>query len=213
MLKQMLKDDIYERQEALSKIKTLYLRYKFKQDDEQIFLNYAIPSIYAIWEGFVQTSFQTYIHELNKLQLKHNEICDNLLVKHIESTFKQFNEYPKDFKKKVTFFQGLEQFYQAKYVDINKTVNTESNVGFDVINKLLISFNLKTIPEYPEPGYSLKKALIDFLDMRNKLAHGQNAVKVSRSILNESTSLVIMLMNMVYDLIIDGYENKSYLAK
>lgn len=213
MLKQELKSDIVERQRSLLQIKTLSLRYNFKEDDEQLFLNYSIPTVYAIWEGFVQTSFQIYIQELNKLNLCINTICKPLLVHHMENNFKQFLEYPTHIAKKVNFYEKLHQFYQSEFLDITRTVNTESNVGFQVLNRILQTFNLNSIPEYPEPRYSLKQELEMFLKTRNSLAHGQNSIVINREELDRVIRLVEMLMELVSEKILEGFERKSYLIE
>lgn len=212
MLEQELKSDITERQKSLLQIKTLYVRYHFKEDDEDLFLNYSIPAVYAIWEGFIQTSFQAYIQELNKLNLHVNTICKPLLVHHMESTFKQFIEYPKKISGKVGFYEKLNQFYQSEFIDITRTVNTESNVGFQVLNRILTTFNLDKVPEYSEPRYSVKQELEKFLTARNSLAHGQNSITIGRKDLDRAIKLIEILMELVFDKIIEGFKKKSYLS-
>lgn len=212
MLEQEIRSDIDERQKLILQIKTLYLRYEFTEKDEQLFLMYSIPTIYAIWEGFVQTAFQTYIQELNKLNLTINTICKPILVYHIENSFKQFREYPERFNGKVAFFDKLNVFYSAEFIDITQAVNTESNVGFDVLNKILKTFNLENVSEYPEPRYSLSQELDNFLlKIRNAVAHGQNSIVVNREDLDRAIKLINILMDLVLEKIIKGFENRSYL--
>jgi hypothetical protein len=212
MLEQEIRSDIDERQKLMLQIKTLYLRYEFTEKDEQLFLMYSIPTIYAIWEGFVQTAFQTYIQELNKLNLTINTICKPILVYHIENSFKQFREYPERFNGKVDFFDKLNIFYNSEFIDITKTVNTESNVGFDVLNKILKTFNLENVSEYPEPRYLLPQELDNFLlKIRNAVAHGQNSIVVNREDLDRAIKLINILMDLVLEKIIKGFENRSYL--
>lgn len=212
MLEQEIRSDIDERQKLMLRIKTLSFSYGFNEKDEQLFLNYSIPTIYAIWEGFVQTAFQTYIQELNKLDLTVSTICKPILVYHIESSFKQFREYPERFNGKVAFFDKLKMFYNAEFIDITQTINTESNVGFDVLNKILKTFNLEKISEYPESRYSLPQELDNFLlKIRNAVAHGQNSIVVNREDLDRAIKLVNTLMDLVLEKIIKGFESKSYL--
>lgn len=212
MLDQELNADIEERQTLLLQIKTLYLRYDFKETDEQFFLNFAIPAIYAIWEGFIQTSFQIYVQQLNQLNLNSNSICKPLLVYHMENTYKQFNEYPQKQQGKVKFYEQLNQFYQSEFIEITRIINTKINVGFDVLKDILQAFNLEPISEYIQPAYPLKTELDNFLlRTRNSIAHGQNSIIVSREDLNRAILLVEMLMDLVQQRILSGFENKSYL--
>ena len=210
MLEQEIRSDIEERQNLMLQIKTLYLRYEFNEKDEQLFLIYSIPAVYAIWEGFIQAAFQTYIQELNKLKLTVDTICKPILIYHLESKFPQFREYPKDHAKKESFFCNLNLFYTGKSVDIGTSVNTESNVGFKVLNKILEEFNLEPVQEYPEPRFSLKQKLKDFLIIRNAVAHG-NGSTVNREDLENAIKLVNILMDLVFEKIIKGFQSKSYL--
>jgi hypothetical protein len=212
MLEQEIRSDIDERQALMLQIKTLYFRYSFNEKDEQLFLNYSIPAVYAIWEGFVTDVFRIYIEELNNLNLTVDTICKPILIHHLENQFKQFREYPTKDTKKVLFFDGLDEFYTERIIDINAAVNTESNVGFNVLNRLLKAFNLEKIPEYPEPRYSLPQELDDFLlRIRNAVAHGQNSIVVNRDDLDRAIKLVETLMELVFEKIINGFENESYL--
>ena len=104
ILEQDIRSDIGERQQLMLQIKTLYLRYQFNERDEKLFLSYSMPAIYAIWEGFIQTSFKTYVQEINKINLSVNTVHKQILCYHIENSFKQFKQYPKNYNKKVVFF-------------------------------------------------------------------------------------------------------------
>lgn len=213
LLEQELLSDIEERRELMSRIKALCPRYDFSPEDEQLFLNYSIPIVYAIWEGFIQTSFQIYIRELNKLNLNINNICHSILIYHIESTFSQFKQYPtkNNLKNKVKFFERLGLFYQCNTLIIHAEVNTESNVNFDVLNRILTDFNLEEIPDYPEPRYSLAYELNEkLLKIRNAVAHGDNSIVVKREDLERVIRLVERLMDLVFERIKTGFTNKSY---
>ncbi len=174
ILEQDIRSDIGERQQLMLQIKTLYLRYQFNERDEKIFLSYSMPAIYAIWEGFIQTSFKTYVQEINKINLSVNTVHKQILCYHIENSFKQFKQYPKNYNKKVAFFDKLGEFYGADIIEITRTINTENNVGFDVLNRLLAAFNLEKIPDYYEQRW-LKNELDErLLRIRNQVAHGQD---------------------------------------
>lgn len=211
MLEQKISADIEERQQLMINIKTLYLRYGFSEKDEQMFLIYAIPAVYSIWEGFVQTVFRFYVLELNRLNLGINTICNPILVYHIETSFKQFNEYPKSFNGKIAFFEKLNQFYNSEQIDITQIINIEGNVGFDVLKKILEIFNLQPMPEYYEPRYSVKIELEFLLTIRNAIAHGDNSIIVNRNDLDRVIKLVNILMDLIFDRIMEGFNNRTYL--
>jgi hypothetical protein len=221
LLEQDIMSDIDEREELMFWVRSLHPRYGFSERDEQLFLSYSIPIVYSIWEGFVQTSFQIYIRELNKLEIKIDNVCEPILVYHMESAFRQFKQYPnpksdedkpKIVKKKVDFFNALGLFYKSNTLEIHPNINTESNVGFNVLNRILNDFNLEKIPEYPEPKYSLKDELHTLLQIRNAVAHGQrNSIVVNREDLERAINLVKKLMPLVFERIKTGFIEKKYL--
>lgn len=215
LLEQDIISDIDEREELMFWVKSLHPRYGFSERDEQLFLSYSIPIVYSIWEGFVQTSFQIYIRELNKLELTINNVCEPILVYSMESKFRQFKQYPnpkseedkpKIVKNKVKFFNDLELFYKSTTLEINPNINTESNVGFNILNRILTDFNLEKIPDYLEARYSLKDELHTLLQIRNAVAHGQKkSIVVSREDLERAINLVKKLMPLVFERIKTGF--------
>ena len=220
LLEQEILSDIAERKDLMSRVKLLSPRYNFSEADEHLFLNYSIPIIYSIWEGFIQSALQTYIRSLNRLRLSPDDICDQILIYHMESEFLQFKQYPRPMnredqlkrtnKQKVNFFKELKRFYRSETIAIDAKVNTESNVKFNVLNRILGDFNLSEISEFPLPRYSLKIELNRFVDIRNKVAHGQDSVIVSFEDLERAITVVGRLVELVFASIRDGFINESY---
>ncbi len=212
LLEQEITSDIDTRLSSISSIKTLTSRYNLLDYDKDLLLQHSIPMIYSIWEGFIQQTFQIYIRTLNKLELSFDTLCKPMIIFHLENKFKQFAEYPKKLDKKLLFFKQLNQFYHAEKININPIVNTESNVGFAILNKILAEFNLEKIQEYPEPKYSLKDELDKFLlKIRNNIAHGQNSILVTTNDITRAAKLVTLLMDLVFERIKEGFINQTYL--
>lgn len=208
LLEDELRSNIDERKIQLLSTKTIAFRYAFNEVDEQFFLNYSIPIVYSIWEGFINSAFQSYVREINRLCLSTDVICKQILVFNVESKFKQFKEYPQKMNLKANFFNNLSTFFEDKTVHIFPIINTESNVGFNVLNRILSDFNFKEIPEYPISGtqYSLKYELDKFLlKIRNNVAHGDNSITVYKEDLDRATKLVEYLMDLVVERILTGY--------
>lgn len=218
LLEQEIMSDIEERRELMSRLRLLYVRYGFSQRDEELFLYHSVPIIYSIWEGFIQTAFKIYVQELNKLELTIDQVCDSIIIYHMESKFPQFKQYPKEdadkFTKKVDFFNNLRQFYKTNPLEIHPNISTESNVGFKVLNRILKDFSLEEIPKVPRPGYPLNTELHKLLDTRNKIAHGQkSAIVVNREDLEKAIKVVEELMDLVFERIKTGFIEKSYLKQ
>ena len=216
LLKDELTTDLIDRKEILLTTKTFAYRYRLSEVDEKFFITYSIPLVYSVWEGFIQTSFQSYIRAINRLGLNIEDLPKSILVFVIENKFKQFKQYP-ELKKnsKETFLYDLQQFFKNdEILDIIPIINTQSNVSFDVMNKILLEFNLLEIPEYLEvnSGYSIKNELKRFvLQLRNNIAHGNNSIIVEADDLIRSINLVELLMDEIVERILSGFENKKYL--
>ena len=155
-------------------------RYSLSSRHQDIFSTQSISMMYSVWESFIQKSFNLYIDEINNLGIDFYDFCDEIVIHHMENDFKQFKEYPEKDNKKVKFFVSLKDFHAISSCSISRVVNTESNVGFNVLNKLLKSFALEKFPEYwkeyKHPNPNLKESLDLFLRLRNAVAHGGDLV-------------------------------------
>lgn len=135
----------------------------------------------------------------------------------MESRFKQFKNYPLDMKKRGKFFTDLYTHYQSNVCEIPTNVNTESNVSFKVLNKLLLTFGLETFPEnwsdYKTPKTNLKATLNDFLRYRHAIAHGgdiSNEEAITQDVYSRYRSLVRDLMYGMHSRFLDGISKRSY---
>ena len=64
-----INSDIQWRMSELASLKTIPLRYNLLSHHKEMLIKYTIPSIYALWEGFVKNSFELYVREINKLNI------------------------------------------------------------------------------------------------------------------------------------------------
>lgn len=208
-----ISEDIIWRNEQLLIAKSLPHIYSFSDSHKEFLIKHSIPTIYAVWEGYVQNTFQTYVRELNKLELSKDDFCINILTHSVDSSFPQLKEYPVEFDKRVKFITKLDAYLENEF-RINAKINTQSNVEIEMINKILHRFNLKPIPKR-----EFKQRLRDLLMYRNRIAHGDNSLVVSKENIDDFkmriddfVSLVEELMQAVYQSILDGYNNdKSHL--
>ena len=181
-LRSELESDIAVRQQNLSRIKTLPVRYLFRGDDVNTWLRCAFPIIYAEWEGFFVYALSLYFREVNKLHLCLDDLSDKYFVRNADKKFKQLREYPSDFGGKLSFLKNLLAYFRNMgEVDLYTEVNTESNLGFKVMNTILSGLNLKPIVDHIDnDAYSLKQDMDKFLlDKRNGLVHGDPASTVT----------------------------------
>lgn len=193
-------------------------RYSLSSKHQDIFSTQSISMVYSVWESFIQKSFNLYIDELNKVGIDFHDFCDEIIIHHMENSFKQFKEYPGNDNKKVKFFASLRVFHTSSNCSISRVVNTESNVGFNVLNKLLKSFALEKFPEhwkdYAYPNPNLKDSLDLFLRLRNAVAHGGDLTseeRIDQTVYDRFKKLVIDLMYEIRLRMLCGLKDKTFL--
>lgn len=214
-----IQDIIEERRTIMFEIERMLFtkRYMLSKKHINIFAVQSISTIYSIWEGFIQKSFQLYIDEINNSGINFNQFSNEIIIHHMENTFLQLREYPKNQRLKVQFFSKLEKFYDINTQIISKTIRTESNVSFEVLNKLLHTFSLEQFPEcwgnYNHPKPNLERTMFYFLKIRNNVAHGGEVSPedvVTHDVYKKYRDLVLDLMYSIHDKMIFGLTNETF---
>ena len=196
-------EDIIWRKEQLLTCKVLPFLHNFTTSHKEFLIKYSIPIIYSLWEGFVQNAFQTYVRELNKLNLNRLDYCNNIVLHTFETKFPQFKEYPLEYRKREYFVVALQNFLDGQFEITNK-IDTESNVGLEVLNKLLRKFNLDEIPSYP-----YKQELKNLLMYRNRISHGDISLVIDANNIDDFITRIndfIKLIEDLMELIIDRFK-------
>ncbi len=195
-------------------------RYKLSKKHYSLLAVQSISILYSYWEGYVQNSFKLYIEYLNSLHIEFRQLSEEIVVFHMENTFKEFREYPEKLNRKINFFDKLDEHFSEGEHNIFQSVNTESNVGFSVLNKLLTQFSLTPFPEYWErytyPNANLKETLNTFLRYRNGVAHGgdvSSEEKVTQEVYAKYRILINDLMYAIHDKFMEGIQNRTYIRE
>lgn len=193
-------------------------RYKLNRKHYSLLAVQSISILYSYWEGYVQKSFRLYIEYINSLHIDFNQLSNEIVAFHMDKTFKEFREYPTKTRQKIIFFDKLRDHFSERQHDIYQVVNTESNVGFSVLNKLLSQFSLQVFPEhwecYTYPNANLKEMLNIFLRYRNGVAHGgdiSSEEKVTQEVYAKYRTLVNDLMYALHDKFMDGIQNQTFM--
>ncbi len=193
-------------------------RYKLTKKHSSILSVQSIAMIYALWERFIQKSFQRYIEEIEDSDAKFCDYVDSLRIFHLENEFKQLREYPVRENNKIKFIDKLSAFFAKDKHSLYRAVNTESNVGFEVLNKIMLVFSLKSFPEnwegYSKPNNNLKELLNNFLRYRNGISHGgdiSSEEKVTQEVFSKYRRLVLDLMYGISEKMNHGLSRKTYL--
>lgn len=190
--------DVEWRVSQLSSIRTLYLRYNFNEYDKLFFKRQSVVGIYAIWEGFIKNCSEEYLKHLNMLEIGFNAAHSNLKSYYFNSKINL--QQPRTSKKSQTTFINIAHGIFNK--NISFTIDdkllrdiTSSNVNFKQLRQIFQNFCLSPI-NVEKHEHSLDK----LLTFRNKIAHGENAIKVDK---NEISEFIDVVENLMYDCLIE----------
>lgn len=203
-----IKSDIDWRMSELASLKTIPVRYSLANHHSELLTKYAVPSIYALWEGFVKKSFELYVGHINSLKLNSSDIHINLFTHSFSTEDKLALENPRmSFAKKKEFFEFYQNKLKGKFT-IQQKIPTKSNVDYNVINEILERFNLSALPKQP-----YKKELNKLLLFRNSIAHGDTSILVTSDNLAEFSKLINDLMVEIFERIENGKTNETFRCK
>jgi len=215
-LEEKISREIKWRTDEIATLKFLPLHSYLSKEQKQILKKHTIPALYSLWEGFVKDAFAHYIKEINSQSIGFDEIAPELLAHSIDVHYLKnkdyLNEIPKDFQKSIkrisNFVNDFKENIGRNTVVIPLTLPTESNINYEVVTKILLRFNLETLPKEP-----YERDLNKLLRYRNNIAHGDFSIPIEPQVIDEFSQLVIDLMSEVLLKIINGYINQTYLAK
>lgn len=188
----------------ITTLKTVPFLYLLTDEQKKVLQKYSIPSIYSLWEGFVAESFSLYIKELNQLNLTTGQISKIIITNDLDTRYK-LSDGRKNFEKKVSLVNNI-YCYISSSVNLSTNISTQSNVNFNVINQILSRFNLELLPENP-----FRKNLDKLVFIRNNIAHGRAINPMEQRTISDLSIVAIDVIYEVFNRIIDGYRNKTYL--
>lgn len=199
-----LQEDIKWRISEISNLKSIPFRYSILDSHKKTLILYSIPSLYSIWEGYVKNTFELLTSYLNKLEIQPAQVHINILTHAIENECKLGSER-KHFGKKINLVESAINIYGTT-LNIKQGIPTESNVNYKVVNKILERFNIRRL------GEDYEKPLDRLLLFRNKIAHGENSIKVTKQ---DVIDFSLLIENLMYDLLlqIEEYLNKKEYKK
>lgn len=197
-----IQEDINWRISQIADLKTIPLRYEMKIEHQNILIFYSVLSIYAIWEGYINKTFELLNNFLNQLNLNYANVHFNIITHSVDNKC-NLNNARKDFKAKIKLVDEINKILDTPFI-INAGIPTKSNVNWKVTNKILERYNIHPLDNKYE------NILNKLLFFRNKIAHGENSIQVKREHVDEFSILVQDVMSDVMLNIKDYIENKKY---
>lgn len=179
---------------------------------------------YAHIEGFVYFVFTHYINAINSVAPKVKDVVDEIKAASYHAdliklfTDKKHRFFRKDLPddahlhslaRQVEFLSDIAPLWGDATINIgDKYINTESNVGKHVLQKLLYKVGL----DYREIRHELYTSLARLLDMRNAVAHGSNLDSITKAAFDEYYKCTKTVITELERIVIDAYTHRRFLA-
>jgi len=196
--------DMDWRSGEIGTIKALTTQTHLSDNKRSISRKYAVPALYAVWEGFVVQSFSKYVTIINKSNIEYSQLNINLLTYQMFHSL-NMHKPPQNHNKRKDYIVNL---FNKKntLVDIPLIIDTKSNVNSKQFHAMCLNYGIVSD--------SLKKydnTLNKFVNIRNKIAHGDNAVLVDSEMIYEFSQLIVDLMTELYLILDNCVQNKVFL--
>ncbi|MBU2065028.1 MAG: hypothetical protein KJ884_06180 [Gammaproteobacteria bacterium] len=180
--------------------------------------------LYAHIEGFVRFAFSLYVDQVNRKGLTCKDVSPAIAaaafskelkaLKDVNSKSTFFiNSLPDDkhlhgFAREVDFISRISSFYDHPVVISDGYVNTENNVGREVIEKMLFQVGL----EYTDlrDTYSPLNRL---LNVRNDIAHGKRKQGINDEDYNIFLNCCHSVMDTISRRLTNSFGEEKYLRQ
>ncbi|ESA35249.1 hypothetical protein N836_12800 [Leptolyngbya sp. Heron Island J] len=153
-------------------------------NDRKLMRRAILCLIYAHIEGFVQFAFSLYVDEINKENLVCSDVKPAIAAAALHKEFNALrnidmrskllknsssdDKYLRRFSRDIEFVENIGGFYSHPISIPESFIDTNNNVGKEVLEKLLFQVGL----EY-EDLKSIYSPLTRLLNVRNDIAHGK----------------------------------------
>ncbi|KHM46624.1 hypothetical protein PL71_13910 [Pseudoalteromonas distincta] len=195
-----------------------------KLEDQMRIRRSIVCLIYAHIEGFVQFAFSLYIDEINKKNLLCSQVTPVIAAATLHKEFIALNNKDKKsrvFKKSLPNETKLHTlFRQVEFVENITTIhghivkvpdgyiNTESNVGQQVLEKLLYQVGL----EYKDLK-DIYAPLNKLLNVRNDISHGKKRQGIENKDYEEYINCCKSIISSISRRLTMAYGKNEFLAK
>jgi len=193
------------------------------EDDKKRIRRSILCLVYAHIEGFVQFSFSLYIDEINKKNLKCSQVKPVIAAATLHKEFLALHNKDKKSKifnrslpddshlhklaRQVEFVENIASINDHQVIIPDSYVNTENNVGQQVLEKLLFQVGL----EY-EDLKDIYSPLNRLLNMRNDISHGKRRAGIDDKEYQEFISCCKLIISGISRRLTTAYGRSEFLV-
>lgn len=193
-----------------------------KIEDRERLRRSIVGMLYAHIEGFVYFSFNLYLNSINELELQCKDVKPAIAAASLNKEFVALKnpekknpifkrQLPNDTKLHQTCreIDFLENFYtiQEQKVKIPRDyINTENNIGPNVLRKLLYQMGL----DYNDLD-GISTELSQLLNIRNDIAHGKSRTGIEDRDYNKFKDCFNTIFSRLSNLLVNSFSNQDFL--
>lgn len=158
---------------------------------------------YSHWEGFVKNASNIYLTYVKTVASNPSELSNQLKASLLAWNYTI--EY-KSVVDKIELLERIQSGGEKFHFYINEMCSTESNLSYDVLQKILYGIGLRST------AFDIKKNYIDekILGNRNAIAHGEQRERLSKEESLDIATAVLNLMEMFLTEIRNAIEQKLW---
>lgn len=199
--------DIDWRISEIATIKSITVDLSLSEHKKAAARKYSIPAFYAVWESFVVKSFETYIIFLNSLEMSFTNINSHILTHNSYACLSLANPPQNNIDKKKEFISKIYNYIKNK-IKISTDISTHSNVDFKCLTEICYRYKVYTLDRETFEG-----ELNKFVNLRNKIAHGDNSVIINQEYVDSVSELIIKAMDSLCENIENAMNNEEYIKE
>jgi hypothetical protein len=129
-------------------------------------LRFAVPILYAHWEGFAKKACELYLEFVSNKYLKHNELKPQFIA--LSMSKKLGNLEMKNIEEKTKTVEFLlNEISKNSNIPTKNVIQTKSNLRYEVFEEMIFLLNLDI-----NKFHNFKSLINDLVDARNNIAHG-----------------------------------------
>lgn len=129
-------------------------------------LRFAVPILYAHWEGFAKKSCELYLEFVSNKYLKHNELKPQFIA--LSMSKKLGNLEMKNIEEKTKTVEFLlNEIDKSSNIPTKNVIQTKSNLRYEVFEEMIFLLHLDI-----NKFHNFKSLINDVVDARNNIAHG-----------------------------------------
>ena len=168
----------------------------------------AIPMLYAMWEGYAKEVLQLYIDYLEKSSIVGTNVKSERLAYMWTQSFRKLSAKASN--------QGRVELIDRLKFDLNqdlkfgtqeREIDTKSNLFFEQLEVIAASLCL----DVSRMKIHERKRNV-LVNRRNNIAHGGRETKLQEPDLHDFRDLVLDLMEGLESVVLNGVEQKCYIA-